>query len=32
MKLTGEWALIKPIVWEPGQEELGDIKLVQPSR
>ncbi len=23
-KLTGDWAFIKPIVWEPGQEELGD--------
>jgi NitT/TauT family transport system substrate-binding protein len=32
MKLTGEWAQIKPRFWEPSLLEEGDIKLVQPSR
>jgi sulfonate transport system substrate-binding protein len=32
MPLTGEWAQIKPFVWDPEQQGKGEIKLVQPSR
>jgi NitT/TauT family transport system substrate-binding protein len=32
MRLTGEWALIKPRVWNPWGFEQGDTKIVQSSR
>jgi NitT/TauT family transport system substrate-binding protein len=32
MKLTGEWARIKPRVWDPAAKKIGDFQLAQPSR
>ena len=32
MRLTGEWALIKPRFWDPAQPPRGETTLVQSSR
>lgn len=32
MQLTGDWALVKPRVWDPGQLKGGGTRLVQSNR